>query len=372
MAYDVNKDYKTWLQELMGSGASAQEVSNALGERVEKAVNTEGLGQYAYDDVYQTASDYIINNRNNGYSTMLDDSLSDYENRDSFSYDPEDDPLYSNYRKQYLREGQRATEDALGNYATMTGGLPSTSAVTAATQAGDYYNSQLADVLPELQQLAYEMYMDEGNTMRSDISMYQGLESDAINNARYDQEWNYGVAQDDYAKTQDTKSAAKSELDSILEEGGTPPDELITAAGVSAAYVAAMQMQYQPQYQKQGTSGGGSSGGGNSSGEPDYEGLYSDAYNSPNPANFIASHYKEYGFDKVTGLSGGYTEWVSGGNTISGYADLGAKAQALASQMSRQNSPQHAQYFIDSIENAINDGTITEAEANYLLSAIGY
>ena len=44
-------------------------------------------------------------------------------NRKDFSYDPENDQLYSQYRKQYTREGQRATQDALGAAANDLGGV---------------------------------------------------------------------------------------------------------------------------------------------------------------------------------------------------------------------------------------------------------
>ena len=78
-----------------------------------------------------------------------------------WNYDPNSDPVWQAYQKQYRREGQRATEDTLGRYAAMTGGIPSTAAVTAASQAGDYYASQLSDKLPEVYQQAYQRYLQE-------------------------------------------------------------------------------------------------------------------------------------------------------------------------------------------------------------------
>ena len=75
-----------------------------------------------------------------------------------FTYDVAADPAYQAYRKAYTREGRRAAEDTLGAYAAMTGGVPSTAAVTASQQAGDYYAAQLADKVPELYKLAYDMY----------------------------------------------------------------------------------------------------------------------------------------------------------------------------------------------------------------------
>lgn len=95
------------------------------------------------------------------------------ERRGPYSYDAKTDPNAQAYRKQYAREGQRATKDTMGSYAAMTGGTPSTAAVTAAQQAGNYYAAQSADKVAELEQLAYSRYQDEGDQMRQKWSMYR-------------------------------------------------------------------------------------------------------------------------------------------------------------------------------------------------------
>ena len=106
----------------------------------------------------------------------------------SFSYDPETDPLYAAYRKQYLREGDRQTRDTLASYAGMTGGVPSTAAVSAAQQAGNYYNAQLTDKIPELYQMYYNQYRQE----LADQQSAQSAQASA-----YDDEWQrqYELAQ---------------------------------------------------------------------------------------------------------------------------------------------------------------------------------
>lgn len=97
-------------------------------------------------------------------------------NREKFSYNPETDPLYGSYKKQYTREGQRATQDAIGAAAAATGGIPSSYAVTAATQAGDYYAAQMADKIPELEQLAYQKYMNEHQMRLNDLDVVRAEE----------------------------------------------------------------------------------------------------------------------------------------------------------------------------------------------------
>lgn len=112
----------------------------------------------------------------NRYDDTIQDLLGQIVNRKDFSYDPENDQLYSQYRKQYTREGQRATQDALGAAAAASGGIPSSYAVNAAAQAGDYYASQMTDKIPELYQLAYNKYMNDYNMKLSDLGAVQGAE----------------------------------------------------------------------------------------------------------------------------------------------------------------------------------------------------
>ncbi|MGM9601780.1 MAG: hypothetical protein ACI3W5_09430 [Faecousia sp.] len=79
----------------------------------------------------------------------------------SFQYDPETDPRFAAYKKAYLREGDRAAENALAKASVLTGGVPSTAAITASQQAGDYYAGKLADIIPELYSDAYSQHITQ-------------------------------------------------------------------------------------------------------------------------------------------------------------------------------------------------------------------
>ena len=99
----------------------------------------------------------------------------------TFSYDLESDPVWQAYKKQYTREGQRATQDALGTTAASTGGIPSSYATAAATQAGDYYAAQMTDKVPELYQQAYNRYLNELSQWNADRSFGYGQYIDELN-----------------------------------------------------------------------------------------------------------------------------------------------------------------------------------------------
>lgn len=122
----------------------------------------------------------------------------------TFSYDVESDPVYSAYKKQYAREGRRATQDALGSAAAATGGIASSYATAAASQAGDYYASQLSDKVPELYQNAYSRYLNELNQWNTDRSFDYEQYVDEINAQTADrqealQKAIYGAQYGDYS-----------------------------------------------------------------------------------------------------------------------------------------------------------------------------
>lgn len=281
LGYDDNPDfdYSRYIGQLMDAGYSdADELSRLRNERSAKALNI-GMSQYANDDFARSVDEYIAGLRSKQavtaqaptYTPVYQDQLRTLAeqllSRDPFSYDPATDPLYSSYKKQYTREGQRASADALAQAASMTGGMPSTAAVAAATQAGDYYAAKMADIIPELYQLAYSMYQDEGDQMRQNLSALRGLEQDNVDlwarqlgQFNTDRSFNYGVqrdaADDEQRAWQNKYSAAQLGAEygdySGLTDLGITPNldniEAMTRAG-SASLL-------------KGSSGGGSSGSG--------------------------------------------------------------------------------------------------------------
>ncbi len=109
-----------------------------------------------------------------------------------FTYDPEGDPLWAAYKKQYTRAGQRAYEDALARTSARTGGLASSYAQGAAQQAYGDHMERLSDRLPELYKLAYSIYADEQERKRGALSTLRALENDAYGRSRdvSSDEWN--------------------------------------------------------------------------------------------------------------------------------------------------------------------------------------
>ena len=149
---------------------------------------------------------------NNRYDDTIQDLIQGILNREDFSYDPATDPLYQNYRKQYTREGQRATADTLGAAAAASGGIPS----SYATTAGNYYAAQMTDKIPELYQLAYNQYLNDYNMQLSDLGVVQGAEQsdydkylNELNQFNTDRAFDYNAWLDEYNMTKDQLQTAQ-------------------------------------------------------------------------------------------------------------------------------------------------------------------
>lgn len=242
---------------------------------------------------------------NNQYAEQQQALLDAIINRPDFSWSKETDPQWSSYKKSYLREGDRATANALGQAAAASGGRPSTAAVTAATQAGDYYATQLNDIIPTLYQQAYDRYLNEYNMSLQDLNAVNNQEQldyakylDQLGQYNTDRNFAYnqylsdfdilqnqlaslqGQDSVDYSRWMDRVNLyeqnqaeeadlARAQVDAILSAGGSPSADLVGASGYTNEYVQALQAAYQRQLAAQSGGGGSRSGsrsGGRSSG----------------------------------------------------------------------------------------------------------
>ncbi len=243
-------------------------------------------------------------------------------NREKFSYDAASDPLYQQYRKQYTREADRSAENALGKAAVMTGGMPSTAAVMASQQASDYQMSQMTDKIPELQQLAYSMYQDDLSADRADLSTLIGLEDNNYNRWLTDRNYLYQLARDQVSDQQTADALAYQKQQGKLNYDYQKERDAIE----DARYDAEWQYQLQQAAAKAASSGSsGSTGGSRSSssgstGTMDYEGLFAAAQASGNPKSWLAQkvNYQKYGFTSSSGLYSDYENWLEGQNGGSG------------------------------------------------------
>lgn len=228
--YDKNTDYKKLMDEAVKAGDYARAAIYEQ-QRNEKIAG-EGLTQYGATSQY---SAYLPGSQkfDNPYKAELEATLSRLQDK-------------SAYEKAYLREADRTMEDTLAQYGTMTGGIPSTQAVAAASQAADYYKSQLPEKLAALDQQNASLLLSASSQAQNE---YQAMISQALN--RWSQ---LGYADDSVAqilgvnpgtptsdqayvnwqKGQQEKSDAYTMAMTMLQAGQMPNADTLAAAGITA------------------------------------------------------------------------------------------------------------------------------------------
>lgn len=347
-SYDsTNGDMGLYAKNQMASGASWEEILKIYEDRQKKAMNIEGLSQYVDDELQNQMLAYIeqaklkeqgeearntayedllawqANNQQPTYTAQYDPAMLELMNkilnRDDFSYDATKDPLYQQYAAQYQQEGDRAMRETLANAAASAGGMNSY-AITAAQQANNYYASQMANKVPELYQLAYNMYLQDKESDVQDLGILQSLDATQYNRYRdamsdyyadknfaynkylddvaqgnWEQNFNYGQFVDDrnfnYGVSQDTlnreereeeretensryesekesaeaeseKTEYRSQVYALLELGQMPDDDLLLKAGVSKEFATAFIKGIKEEQERQAAISGHKGGGG--------------------------------------------------------------------------------------------------------------
>ena len=240
-------------------------------------------------------------------------------NRTPFSYDAASDPLYQQYRKQYTREADRSAEDVLGKTAVMTGGMPSTAAVAASQQASDYQMSQMTDKIPELQQLAYSMYQDKLSGDRADLNTLIGLEDNNYNRWLADRNYLYQLARDQVGDQQTADALAYQKQQDKLNYDYQKERDAIEDARYNAEWQYKLQQAAQQAARRNTRVSTTPTGGG----EADYDGLFAAAQASGYPKSFISNNYKKYGFSSSSSLYDDYESWLEGQGGGSGRGSSG-------------------------------------------------
>lgn len=247
-------------------------------------------------------------NYNYDQSGQISAKLDALLNRTPFSYDAASDPLYQQYRKQYTREADRSAEDVLGKAAVMTGGMPSTAAVAASQQASDYQMSQMTDKIPELQQLAYSMYQDKLSGDRADLNTLIGIEDNNYNRWLADRNYLYQLARDQVGDQQTADALAYQKQQDKLNYNYQKERDAIEDARYNAEWQYKLQQAAQQAARRNTRVSTTPTGGG----EADYDGLFAAAQASGYPKSFISNNYKKYGFSSSSSLYDDYESWLEG------------------------------------------------------------
>ena len=217
-------------------------------------------GGYTPSGSVQAAQAYLEQvkaSKPGAYQSRWDDELTSLydqiRNRKKFSYDMGTDPLYQQYREQYQRLGRLAMQDTMGQAAALTGGYGSTYGEQVGQQAYNAYLQNLNDIVPQLQQQAYQRYQDEGTDLYKQYSLVKGREDTDYGRYR-------DTVSDYYSDLSDARSAYNSERSLDQSQWETMLSYWAQKANnENAAYLQALAAE---QAAAKGSGGGGSSSAG--------------------------------------------------------------------------------------------------------------
>lgn len=341
------------MKDISGAGTTEQRLlATEAANQMRKNYGVYGVGDTPADSTYASSYGSTIDDlmsQIKDYGSFEYSGQDDYQkvlaslvNQQPFAYDLQADPSWGAYKKAYMREGDRASANALAQASAASGGRASSYAMTAAQQAGNYYAGQLADVIPTLEQQAYSRYlgdinnrmitlnalnndrafeqenwMNGYNMMQNSLGNYQG--QDQTDYQRYLDAMNlqYQAEQDKQAQEQQKFQNALA----LYQAMGYATPDVAQTLGISGNGTNST-----PAGNGGGSTGNkGNSGGGKGSSGYDNGGLTSAQIKEPQKALGVTADGK-YG-PKSSKAAGGlsaeeaYKKYVAGNGTESGADD---------------------------------------------------
>ena len=152
---------------------------------------------------------------NSKYSQEIESVLNSILNREKFSYNINADPLYNQYREQYVNNGKKTMLDTIANATALTGGYANSYALSAGNQSYNNYLNNLNEIALDLYDRAYSVYQDEGKINLEKLGVLTELDQ-----SDYEK---YSDALDDYYKNGEyllkrVSEMSESEYERFLDE----------------------------------------------------------------------------------------------------------------------------------------------------------
>ena len=109
------------------------------------------------------------------YDEQIRDTAQQIQNRPAFSYDLDGDALYQQYKDRYTQNAKLGMKDTMGQAAALTGGYGNSYAQGVGQQRYDETMRGLTDMIPTLEQSAYQRWRDRGADLQNRYSMLSSM-----------------------------------------------------------------------------------------------------------------------------------------------------------------------------------------------------
>lgn len=190
ITYDKDTDYQALINQAIQSGnvSLARQYEAQRNAKIAD-MNAQGtnIGGYQQTYYYQPLDLPEYKPYSGTTPTLNMPKYKPFSYKD-FNYKAENDDIYKQYAEQFARQGQSAGERSLAGAAALTGGMPSSFAVAANAQAQQAYAKKTADMIPVLEQNAYNRYLGERNFSYQDYLNQYNAEVDRAK-SMYDADW---------------------------------------------------------------------------------------------------------------------------------------------------------------------------------------
>lgn len=127
-------------------------------------------------------------NYQNKWDNKIQQKRNEYENYAPFSYDYKTDDNYINLANLYSKNARDTAKNAIAQAAAVNGGRAGTNAVIAASLGYGQKMSELEGEIPELRQLAHNMYRQDKEDIRTTMNDY--IAQDATDYGRFSDNYN--------------------------------------------------------------------------------------------------------------------------------------------------------------------------------------
>ena len=179
---------QTWGHLSGGTGSTSSQAASAPAQPSLYAPAGQTAPTYAANPTYQQQ-----------IATLTEKVLG----RQPFKYDLNADMLYNQYKDQYTTLGKRAAADTQAQAAQLSGGFGNSYGVSAANQQYQNYLNRLNDMVPQLEQRAYERWLNEGQGYERQLDLLRDMEDqdygryrDALSDWRDTRDFEYQREQD--------------------------------------------------------------------------------------------------------------------------------------------------------------------------------
>jgi len=111
------------------------------------------------------------------YAAAMQQTMNGLLNPTPFRYDVNADGLYQQIKDNYVKQGRQAMMDTQGQSAALTGGYGNSYGAMAGQQAYQESLGNLAGMIPELQQIAWQQYQQGQDDQRNNLEAMSKLDA---------------------------------------------------------------------------------------------------------------------------------------------------------------------------------------------------